>query len=74
MPNLPLNPAFESERIAVPESMELSKDRWTAFMGRQLRDMTHRQAFVYRDNNPDIWNQHLILDGMTEEEFREGGE
>ncbi len=73
MPNLPLNPAFESERIAVAESMELSECSTTQFLGRQLRDMTCKQALSYRDNNPDIWNQHLILDGMTEEEFRECG-
>ncbi len=73
MPNLPLNPTFESERIAVAASMELSECSTTQFLGRQLRDMTETMALRYRHNNRELWDKHLILDGMSEEELREGG-
>lgn len=69
--HIPLNPQFESERVAVASSMELSEDSTTRFIGRQLRDLTYNMALRFRHNNQELWDRHLILDGMSEEEFRE---
>ncbi len=60
---LPLNVKFEAERQQVASSMELSENSDVAYMGRCLASMTYNQAFRYRENNPELWERHLLLDG-----------